>query len=157
MMITKSYPKLLLAGLCLFVFSAMAQAQQEKEVQEPEYKPFAEARVVLQISDMNPQKQTLVLNVANNLIKHYGPDQVDVEIVAFGPGLRLLLAENVNAPRIDALTDSGVRFAACENTYAKFTQLLGEAPELNPHAIHVSAGVVRIIDLVGQGYTLVKP
>ena len=53
-------------------------------------KPFAEERIVLQISDPNPFKQTLVLNVASNLIKHYGQDKVDVEIVAFGPGLRLM-------------------------------------------------------------------
>lgn len=50
-------------------------------------KPFAEEKIVLQISDADPSKQTLVLNVANNLIKHYGQDKVDVEIVAFGPRL----------------------------------------------------------------------
>jgi hypothetical protein len=37
------------------------------------------------------------------------------------------------------------------------TKLLGEEPALNSHAVHVDAGVVRIMDLVGQGYTLVKP
>jgi ABC-type proline/glycine betaine transport system substrate-binding protein len=51
-----------------------------------EDKPFAEQKVVLQISDADPTKQTLVLNVASNLIKAYGPDKVDVEIVAFRPG-----------------------------------------------------------------------
>ncbi len=120
-------------------------------------KPFAEARVVLQISDAQPFKQTLVLNVASNLIKHYGPDKVDIEIVAFGPGLRLLFADNVNRKRIDSLAANGVRFAACNNTIRKVTKKLGKAPALNPHAVHVSAGVVRIIDLVKQGYILVKP
>lgn len=123
----------------------------------PEDKPFAEEKVVLQISDPNPFKQTLVLNVASNLIKHYGPDKVDVEIVAFGPGLRLLYQDNANSGRIDGLADSGVRFAACNNTLKKHTKKLGEAPTLNPHASNVSAGVVRIIELVEQGYTLVKP
>ena len=71
-------------------------------------KPFAENKVVLQISDEDAYKQTLVLNVASNLIKHYGPDKVDVEIVAFGPGLRLLFADNSNSGRIDSLsTGSG--------------------------------------------------
>ena len=50
-------------------------------------KPFAEQKVVLQISDADPTKQTLVLNVASNLVKAYGQDKVDVEIVAFGPVL----------------------------------------------------------------------
>ncbi|MBC8210006.1 MAG: hypothetical protein H8E21_02985 [Gammaproteobacteria bacterium] len=120
-------------------------------------KPFAEQKIVLQISDPDPFKQTLVLNVASNLIKHYGQDKVDVEIVAFGPGLRLLFKDNANSPRIDGLSGSGVRFAACENTIAGMTKQLGHAPELHSSATHVSAGVVRIIDLQGQGYKLIKP
>jgi intracellular sulfur oxidation DsrE/DsrF family protein len=125
---------------------------------EPASKPFAENKVVLQISDDDAFKQTLVLNVASNLISHYGPDRIDVEIVAFGPGLRLLFAENSNAERIGGLAEnSGVRFSACENTTRKVTQALGHKPEFNPNTKHVSAGVVRIIDLVKQGYTLIKP
>jgi len=127
-------------------------------VQAAEDKPFAEKKVVLQISDQDAYKQTLVLNVASNLVKHYGPDKVDVEIVAFGPGLRLLFADNSNAGRIDGLSSSsGVRFSACANTLSKVTKKLGSEPVLNSNATHVSAGVVRIIDLVDQGYTLVKP
>jgi uncharacterized protein len=123
----------------------------------PESKPFAEKRIVLQISDSDPFKQTLVLNVANNLINHYGTDKVDIEIVAFGPGLRLLFKENANVARIDGLTSNGVQFSACQNTIANMTKQLGHAPEINPVATPVSAGVVRIIDLVGEGYQLIKP
>ncbi|VAW66548.1 Blr3520 protein homolog, hypothetical protein [hydrothermal vent metagenome] len=124
---------------------------------DSENKPFAEKRVVLQISDPNPFKQTLVLNVASNLIKHYGQDKIDIEIVAFGPGLRLLMAGNSNQDRIAGLNSSGVTFAACKNTIAGFTKKLGHTPELVSQATPVSAGVVRILDLTSQGYTLVKP
>lgn len=124
---------------------------------DKESKPFAEKRVVLQISDPNPFKQTLVLNVATNLIKHYGQDKVDVEIVAFGPGLRLLMAGNSNQGRITGLSSSGVQFSACKNTIKAFSKKLGHQPELVSQAKPVSAGVVRIIDLIDQGYTLVKP
>jgi len=120
-------------------------------------KPFAEERIVLQISDPDPFKQTLVLNVASNLIKHYGPDKVEVEIVTFGPGLRLLFKDNVNTGRIKGLAASGVKFAACENTIAGMTKKLGHAPLLNSNAIPVSAGVVRIIELENQGFKLIKP
>lgn len=123
-----------------------------------EDKPFAEKKVVLQISDNDPFKQTLVLNVAGNLIKHYGRDKVDVEIVAFGPGLRLMFAENSNANRIKGLAeDSGVRFSACKNTIRGMTAKLGHSPVLDEHAVPVTAGVVQILDLVAKGYTLVKP
>jgi len=124
---------------------------------ESEAKPFAEQKIVLQISDPNPFKQTLVLNVAGNLIKHYGPDKVDIEIVAFGPGLRLLLDGNSNQSRMTGLSQSGVRFAACENTLSKFTKILGHKPKLVAQATPVSAGVVRIVELTAQGFTLVKP
>ena len=120
-------------------------------------KPFAEQKIVLQISDADPTKQTLVLNVATNLIKAYGPDKVDVEIVAFGPGLRLMFDDNHNKGRINGLTDNGVRFAACSNTMKKMSKKLGKEPTLNSQATVVSAGVVRIIDLVNEGYILVKP
>jgi uncharacterized protein len=124
----------------------------------PEDKPFAEHLVVLQISDADPSKQALVLNVANNLMKAYGgPDKVDVEIVAFGPGLRLLFADNANGGRIGGLVDNGVRFSACGNTIEKMTRLLGKKPEINDKATVVPGGVARIIELVGQGYILVKP
>jgi intracellular sulfur oxidation DsrE/DsrF family protein len=143
---------LLSAFLLLMAVSTSYQIQAAEED-----KPFAEERIVLQISDSDPFKQTLVLNVANNLIKHYGQDKVDVEIVAFGPGLRLMFKENVNSGRIQGLTDSGVKFSACKNTIAGMTKKLGHAPELNSNAVLVSAGVVRIIELENQGFKLIKP
>jgi intracellular sulfur oxidation DsrE/DsrF family protein len=133
-------------GLC---FSSVQVSAAEKS--------FADTKVVLQISDNDPFKQTLVLNVANNLVKHYGPDQVDVEIVAFGPGLRLLFAENENKKRIQSLADNGVRFAACGNTVSNMGKILGEEPVLNKSATVVPGGVVRILDLEKQGYKLIKP
>ena len=139
----------LVALLGFALFATFANAAEDK--------PFAEHKVVLQISDNDPSKQTLVLNVASNLLKAYGTDKVDVEIVAFGPGVRLMFDDNVNKGRIGGLSDSGVRFAACGNTLKKMTKALGNEPTLNPKAVKVGAGVVRILDLTGQGYTLVKP
>ena len=149
---TKWFTKLFLAcsiSVAMMFASLTTQAQEEKV--------FAEKKVVLQISDSDPFKQTLVLNVANNLIKHYGPDKVEVEIVAFGPGLRLLFDENDNKDRIQGLSTNGVRFAACNNTLTNITKQLGEKPKLNSNAKVVDAGVVRVIDLTSEGYTLVKP
>ena len=140
---------LLLVMLTSIVFQANAATED---------KPFAEHKVVLQISDADPTKQTLVLNVANNLMKAYGgPDKVDVEIVAFGPGLRLMFDDNGNKGRISGLTDNGVRFAACGNTINKMSKVLGKKPKINGQASVVPGGVARILELVDQGYTLVKP
>ena len=138
-----------LALVCMLSLLVSFNANAEKS--------FAEQKVVLQISDPNPFKQTLVLNVANNLIKHYGPDRVEVEIVAFGPGLRLLFQDNANRGRIQSLAANGVRFSACSNTIANMAKKLGHPPALNSHAVSVTAGVVRILELQKAGYSLVKP
>jgi len=123
-----------------------------------EEKPFAEKKIVLQISDPNPFKQTLVLNVANNLLREYGTEGVEIEIVAFGPGLRLLFADNANKSRIQGLNASGVEFRGCSNTKRNMAKKLGYTPEINPIAKVEGPGVVRIVELVTEkGYTLVKP
>lgn len=123
----------------------------------PTFAADKEKKIVLQISDAGDDKQTLVLNVANNLQNHYGLDNVKLEIVAFGPGLRLLFKDNVNKGRIDALVKSGVRFSACENTSKNMAKVLGYPPKLNAQAVVVTAGISRIVDLTEQGYTLVRP
>lgn len=117
----------------------------------------AEKKVVLQISDDAPEKQALVLNVANNLVKHYGQDGVKVEVVAFGPGLKLLFADNANHNRVQSLSATGVNFNACQNTVAGMTKVLGYAPTLAVESKPVPAGIARIVDLTAQGYTLVRP
>jgi intracellular sulfur oxidation DsrE/DsrF family protein len=114
-------------------------------------------KVVLQVSDDSPEKQALVLNVANNLQQFYGLDGVKIEVVAFGPGLKLLFKDNANTARVDSLLKTGVRFSACENTTKTMTKQLGYAPELNRQAVPVTAGIARIMELTEQGYTLVRP
>lgn len=118
---------------------------------------LAEYKYVLHISDMDPSKQELILNNARNLLEAYPPGDVEVEIVAYGPGLRLMFAENVNAQRLDSLSQSGVKFTACGNTLKGMAKLLGEEPKLNPAATVVPGGIVRIGELVHQGYIYVKP
>src|ERR1700724_1103139 len=70
-------------------------------------KPFAEHRIVLQLSDNDPRKQSLVLSVANNLLKLHGPDKVAIEVVAFGPGIDLLNPDNTNRERVESLVAQG--------------------------------------------------
>ncbi|WP_455212324.1 DsrE family protein [Kaarinaea lacus] len=145
------YIKNLLIGLMLTGFlMGFAQASDDK--------PFAEKKIVLQISDSDPFKQTLVLNVANNLLKEYGPDKVAIEIVAFGPGVRLMFDDNTNKGRIKSLDTSGVKFTACSNTIKNMSKTLGEKPKINSVASTNSPGIVRIAKLVTEeGYILVKP
>ena len=118
---------------------------------------FAEKKIVLQVSDK--ESHTKVLNVAANIVKHYGQDQVAVEIVAFGSGLGVLVAnkKNKNLARVTSLAGSGVKFNACGNTIRKMTKKNGKAPKLHASATKVPAGVIRILELQEKGYTLIRP
>jgi intracellular sulfur oxidation DsrE/DsrF family protein len=124
--------------------------------EDDEPKPFAEVRVVLQLSDQ--ERESVVLDVANNLIKNYGgPDSIDIEIVTFGPGVRLLYAGSPHESRIASLVDNGVRFYVCENTLDTMERIYGSRPILSENALSVKAGVARIIEKVGDGFILVRP
>jgi len=141
----------LLAITSLFMVSLSTPALSADELTLADYK------YVLHISDMDPFKQELILNNASNLLEAYPPGEVVIEIVAYGPGLRLLFDENVNAKRIDSLFQSGVKFSACGNTLKGMTKQLGYEPKLNPDATVVPGGIVRIGELVKKGYIYVKP
>jgi intracellular sulfur oxidation DsrE/DsrF family protein len=120
-------------------------------------KPFAEHRIVLQLSDNDPKKERLVLSVANNLIKAYDPDKIAVEVVAFGPGIDLLRVENANRTRVESLIAQGVRFDVCVNTLDTIERETGKRPAIIPSATPVQVGVGRILSLTENGYTLVRP
>lgn len=120
--------------------------------------PFAEVHVILQLSDSDAERQSAVLNVANNLIKHYGgPEYVDIEIVAFGPGIRLLYANNENSTRVSSLVDNGVKFVACMNTVETLERDLDSKLELHEKAIGAQTGVAYILEKMAAGYRLVRP
>lgn len=139
----------MLGALCV----GPARAQQDAASD----KPFAEHRIVLQLSDRDAAKQGLVLSVANNLLKAYDPDKIAIEVVAFGPGIDLLRADSPNRERVDSLIAQGVQFDVCMNTVETIERETGHAPPLNPKAVHVQVGVGRILTLVEHGFTLVRP
>ena len=126
------------------------------DVKGEEFKPFAEKHVILQLSDQ--ANEAVVLDTANNLIKNYGgPDMIDIEIVTFGKGVRLMYADSQHQVRISSLVENGVRFYVCRNTLDTMERTHGNRPKINPHAIMVQAGVAHIIDRVDDGYILIRP
>jgi hypothetical protein len=143
----------LAAALSIATFSMPARAQQAP-LQD---KPFAEHKVVLQLSDNDPKKQGLVISVANNLMKFYDPDKVAVEIVAFGPGIDLLKPENPNRSRIESLVAQGARVDICLNTVDTLERDTGKRPAYIAVATPVQVGVAQILFLTEKGYTLVRP
>jgi intracellular sulfur oxidation DsrE/DsrF family protein len=133
---------------------AAAQTQQLAPLPD---KPFADHRIVLQLSDSDAKKEALVISVAYNLIKAYDPDKIAVEVVAFGPGIDLLRVENANRQRVESLIAQGVKFDVCLNTLDTIERETGKRPAIIPGAIPVQVGVGQILSLTENGFTLVRP
>ena len=111
-------------------------------------------RVVLQVSDADPAKWNLALNNARNIQQDLGKDNVDVEIVAYGPGLGMLKAESKVADRLAQALDSNVALLACENTMRN-TKVTRE--DMYSGIRYVDAGVVHIMKRQREGWAYVRP
>ncbi|QIG96718.1 MULTISPECIES: hypothetical protein [unclassified Bradyrhizobium] len=141
-------------GLTALALAASLARAQLAPLQD---KPFAEHKIVLQLSDNDPRKQGLVISVANNLMRHYDPDKVAVEIVAFGPGIELLKPDNPNRKLVESLVAEGVRVDICLNTVDTIERDTGKRPDYIAAATPVQVGVAQILLLTENGYTLVRP
>jgi uncharacterized protein len=151
--IVRAFSGLLMAASLLATLASAARAQPAPL---PD-KPFAEHRIVLQLSDNDASKQGLVISVAYNLLKLYDPDKVAIEVVAFGSGIDLLRPDNTNRKLVESLVAQGVKFDVCLNTVDTIERETGKRPEIIPVAIPVQVGVGQILSLTENGYTLVRP
>jgi len=111
-------------------------------------------RVVIQVSDAEPAKWNLALNNARNLQSDLGTANVEIEIVAYGPGLAMLKRDSTVATRVDEALTTGVKVFACGNTMRaqKLTQ-----PDMLPAISFVEAGVVEIMQKQQQGWAYIRP
>jgi hypothetical protein len=116
--------------------------------------PNAKYRVVFQVSDNDPAKWNLALNNAKNVQIDLGKESVEIEIVAYGPGLNMLKAESTVAGRVNGALDDNVAVVACDNTMhnMKLTNA-----DLIGGISHVKAGVVQLMERQRQGWSYIRP
>ncbi|MFT6677222.1 MAG: intracellular sulfur oxidation DsrE/DsrF family protein [Sulfitobacter sp.] len=123
---------------------------------------LADHKLALQISDNDPQKMNTVLNVAANVTRHYESlgESVEVRIVAFNAGLHMLREDT--SPVLKRLETFGasmpnVTFAACGNTIDAMTKKENTPTPIVSVAERVPAGVVDLMTLDENGWTIVRP
>ncbi|MEO6976365.1 MAG: DsrE family protein [Gallionella sp.] len=114
----------------------------------------AKERVVIQVSDADSGKWNLALNNAKNVQTALGADKVDVEIVAYGPGIGMLKMDSAVGNRVDEFKKSGISIVACQNTMKNMK--LTDADML-PNTSYVPSGVVELIKKQQQGYAYIRP
>ena len=138
-------------ALAVIAFAAVLAAAQFPAFAQP---PVAKQRLVLQVSDAEPGKWKLALSNARNVQQDLGAQNVEIEIVAYGPGIGMLLAESeASGGVIQAMTD-GVKVVACENTMRN--QKL-KREDMQGGISYVGAGVVEIMQKQREGWAYIRP
>jgi uncharacterized protein len=146
-MIGKTWCSGLAAVAAIFLLTdsgAIAQAQPTSQ----------RSKVVIQVSDGDQSKWNLALNNARNIQTDLGAANVDIEIVAYGPGIRMLKLDSPVANRVDEANAAGVKVMACENTMKG--QKLARSDMLGSVG-YVNAGVVEIMQRQQQGWSYLRP
>jgi uncharacterized protein len=121
-------------------------------------------RIAIQVDQNDPQVMNLALNNATNVIEYYRArnEDVDVDIVTYGPGLHMLRADTSPVQdRIKRLKDMAfpgkIQFSACDNTKQNMEKAEGHAISILPNASIVPSGVVHLMELQEQGWSYVRP
>lgn len=111
-------------------------------------------RLVLQVSDADPAKWNLAVNNARNVQTDLGAKNVDVEIVAYGPGLNMLKGDSKVADRLAEALDNNIGLMACENTMRN-TKV--QRRDMYNGIAYVDAGVVHIMKRQREGWAYIRP
>ena len=120
--------------------------------------------IAIQVDQNDPQVMNLALNNVNAIIEHYRAknEDVDIDVVAYGPGLHMLRADTSPVQdRIKRLKDmvfpGKIQFSACNNTKQGMEKAEGHAISVVSDATIVPSGVVHLMELQEQGWSYVRP
>jgi len=113
-------------------------------------------KLVVQISSADPKTWDVALNNVDNLVAALGRDNIDLKVVAYGPGLGVYKKTGATAARFAKMKqeDPTLDFLACGVTMKKMK--LTEK-DLVPEITKIPSGIVRIVELEEQGYSYVRP
>ncbi len=118
--------------------------------------------VAIHVDQNDPQVMNMALNNAMNVSNYYSAqgDDVEIELVAYGPGLNMLIpGRSPVADRIETMTlgMDNIHFSACGNTRRRMSEAAGSEVPLFDGVTETPSGVVRLIELQQQGYAYVRP
>jgi intracellular sulfur oxidation DsrE/DsrF family protein len=112
-------------------------------------------KVVFQVSDGEPAKWGLALNNIRNVQDDLGgSDAVEIELVAYGPGIGMLKSDSPQGKRVAEALKNGVKVVACENTMRNMKLVYGD---MLPDIGYVPAGVVELMKKQQQGWAYIRP
>jgi intracellular sulfur oxidation DsrE/DsrF family protein len=111
-------------------------------------------RLLIQISDYDPRVWGLAIANARNVRHDLGADNVQIELVVYGPAIHMLEAESDWRDRVTEVLDESIRVIACENTMAtvglKRDDMLGGVD-------FVKTGLAHIMQRELEGWAYARP
>lgn len=124
----------------------------------------AKHRLAIHVDQNDPQVMNLALNNATNVIEYYRAknEDVDVEIVTYGPGLHMLRSDTSPVKeRLKRLKEqafpNNLQFSACANTKQGMEKTEGKEVAIVSEATLVPSGVVRLMELQEKGWSYIRP
>lgn len=122
----------------------------------------AMSHVVIHIDDDDPARMNMALGNAENIEKYFAEkdEEVTIEFVTNGPGLTMLREDispvKERIAKMLAHHDNLV-FSACANSVHTVEEKTGQKVALLPETVIVPSGVVRLMELQGEGYSYLRP
>lgn len=142
------YFTLILLFFCTLTFADTEFAEPKPSFDNPR-------KIVFSVTEGSEHALDHILSVANNVLKFYGPENVQMKIVAYSQGIALLNKHTeATAVRVDALMQYEVEFIACGNT---MRTLKIKEEDLVEGSEIVTAGVVELLESVQKGWIYIKP
>ncbi|UPY35580.1 DsrE family protein [Sediminicoccus sp. KRV36] len=141
------------AGLASLALGAAGP--RETPLAEPRPSIENPRRIVVSLAEADPARANAVFSNIINVQSFYGQDQVRILVVAYGPGVRhLIAAESQVVERVQSLRAYDIEFVACGATL----DALGLGPEAVIEGIAVVPnGLPEIIELSLQGWVHLRP
>jgi len=139
---------LLFLMFATFLHADTVFAEPKPSITEPR-------QIIFSIKSGSDDEINHVLSSANNVLKFYGPENVNMRIVAYYHGIKALLKKHKDiAIRVKALMLLDVEFYACGNTMR--TKNIKKEELLDGSEI-VTAGIVEITERVKEGWIYIVP
>jgi intracellular sulfur oxidation DsrE/DsrF family protein len=110
-------------------------------------------RAIFSVTENDPARWNLILNNMHAIAEGVDGEGIEIELVAYGPGVSMLKGDSSVKQRIGDALKAGVKINACQNTM--HSQKLVPADML-PEIGYVPAGVVEVMRKQQQGWAYIR-
>ena len=139
----------------LILLSLYMMLSADTEFAEPKPAIDNQRQILFTINSADDEQINHVLSSANNVLKFYGPENVEMRIIAYYHGIKTLLKANPKiSERVRSLMMLDVEFVACGNSMR--TKHIQEEDLIEDTEV-VTAGIVEMTERIKEGWIYIVP